>query len=82
LIDASVGGDSGLVDGFQAAAPLRLANPDAFTTLTSAVPLAFADQIAELSTWNPLTDLDPEGISARSVSAIAICSRCAWIAPR
>jgi gamma-butyrobetaine dioxygenase len=62
LIDAAAGGDSGLVDGFRAAAQLRLVSPDAFTTLCSTpVPFAFADDVAELSTDKPLIAVDPGG---------------------
>jgi gamma-butyrobetaine dioxygenase len=60
LKDASAGGESGLVDGFQAAATLRSIDPQAFTTLTcTPVNFAFSDGSTKLSACKPLIDLDP-----------------------
>lgn len=62
LTNAAAGGDSGLVDGFQAAALLREEDPEAFTTLTGTpVPFRFADARTVLSAEHPLIDVDPLG---------------------
>jgi gamma-butyrobetaine dioxygenase len=62
LRSADIGGDSGLVDGFAAAAELRRADPAAFAVLT-ATPWRFeyADKTAELSATQPLISLTPGG---------------------
>jgi gamma-butyrobetaine dioxygenase len=59
---AGLGGDSGLVDGFAAAAELRRADPASFAVLT-ATPWRFeyADDTAELSASQPLISLTPGG---------------------
>ncbi|MCX5128522.1 TauD/TfdA family dioxygenase [Streptomyces sp. NBC_00347] len=56
------GGDSGLVDGFHAAALLREREPAAFEVLTR-VPaeFAFADAHCALRAHRPLIDVDPLG---------------------
>lgn len=56
------GGDSGLVDGFHAAALLREREPEAFGVLTR-VPaeFVFADARCELRAQRPLIDVDPSG---------------------
>ncbi|QKW22082.1 TauD/TfdA family dioxygenase [Kitasatospora sp. NA04385] len=56
------GGDSGLVDGFRAAALLRDEDPAAFELLTrTPVPFRYRDRGAELSAEKPLIGLDPRG---------------------
>ncbi|MCQ4079144.1 TauD/TfdA family dioxygenase [Streptomyces sp. RB6PN25] len=56
------GGDSGLVDGFAAAALLRAEDPEGFAVLTrTPVPFRFADQNTELSAEHPLIAVDPLG---------------------
>lgn len=62
LSNAAVGGDSGLVDGFQAAALLRAENPEAFAVLTrTPVPFQFSDAQTELAADRPLIDVDGRG---------------------
>jgi gamma-butyrobetaine dioxygenase len=62
LRDADLGGDTGLVDGFAAAAALRAADPGSFAVLTStAWPFAYADQVTELRSAQPLITLTPAG---------------------
>ncbi|OIJ90597.1 gamma-butyrobetaine dioxygenase [Streptomyces sp. MUSC 14] len=62
LANAAQGGDSGLVDGFHAAATLRREQPDAFDVLTrTPVTFRYADSGADLSTTAPLIGLDPLG---------------------
>jgi gamma-butyrobetaine dioxygenase len=62
LRSAGIGGDSGLVDGFAAAAELRRADPASFAVLTT-TPWRFeyADDTAELSASQPLITLTPGG---------------------
>ncbi|RAJ44145.1 gamma-butyrobetaine dioxygenase [Kitasatospora sp. SolWspMP-SS2h] len=56
------GGDSGLVDGFRAAALLRDEDPAAFALLTrTPVPFRYRDRGTELSAERPLIGLDPRG---------------------
>jgi gamma-butyrobetaine dioxygenase len=56
------GGDSGLVDGFHAAALLRTEDPAAFDVLTrTMVPFHFADANTELRADRPLIGTDPRG---------------------
>jgi gamma-butyrobetaine dioxygenase len=56
------GGDSGLVDGFNAAALLRAADPAAFEILTrTPVTFAYADATAELRATRPMIATDPRG---------------------
>ncbi|MFC9330595.1 TauD/TfdA family dioxygenase [Kitasatospora sp. NPDC057015] len=62
LDNSAVGGDSGLVDGFRAAAVLREEAPEAFAVLTrTLVPFAFRDRTAELRADRPLIELDALG---------------------
>jgi gamma-butyrobetaine dioxygenase len=62
LDNSSQGGDSGLVDGFTAAALLRAENRAAFEVLTrTLVPFHFADTGAELRADRPLIGTDPRG---------------------
>jgi len=62
LANSTEGGDSGLVDGFEAAATLRETDPVAFDVLTrTPVPFAFADSTTELSAHRPLIGTDPRG---------------------
>jgi gamma-butyrobetaine dioxygenase len=62
LASAVEGGDSGLVDGFNAAALLRAADPAAFETLTrTPVTFAYADATAELRATRPMIATDPRG---------------------
>ncbi|MGW2564035.1 2-trimethylaminoethylphosphonate dioxygenase [Streptomyces sp. NPDC001514] len=62
LTNAAQGGDSGLVDGFHAAALLRAEDPEAYDVLTRVpVPFAFADERTELRAHRPLIGTDPAG---------------------
>jgi gamma-butyrobetaine hydroxylase len=62
LTNAANGGDSGLVDGFRAAALLRAENPAAFAVLTStAVTFAFASEDTRLRATRPMIGLDSYG---------------------
>ena len=62
LANAAQGGDSGLVDGFRAAADLRAAHRAAFDLLTSTpVTFRYADATADLTATRPLIGLDPTG---------------------
>lgn len=62
LANAAVGGDSGLVDGFKAAALLRAEDPEAFAVLTrTPVPFQFSDARTELAADRPLIDVDGRG---------------------
>jgi gamma-butyrobetaine dioxygenase len=59
LSNAAVGGDSGLVDGFKAAALLRAEDPEAFAVPTrTPVPFRFSDARTELAADRPLIDVD------------------------
>ena len=59
LANAAEGGDSGLVDGFRAAALLRAERPEAFDVLTTTeVTFAFASAGAELRATRPMIGLD------------------------
>ncbi|MFC8718436.1 TauD/TfdA family dioxygenase [Kitasatospora sp. NPDC057198] len=56
------GGDSGLVDGFRAAALLRAQDPAAFAVLArTPVPFRYRDRGTELTAARPLIGLDPRG---------------------
>ncbi|MGW2376103.1 MULTISPECIES: 2-trimethylaminoethylphosphonate dioxygenase [Kitasatospora] len=60
LENSATGGDSGLVDGFKAAAILRDESPEDFETLTrTPVPFVFRDRRTELRADRPLIGLDP-----------------------
>ncbi|WP_037902330.1 TauD/TfdA family dioxygenase [Streptomyces sp. NRRL S-350] len=62
LENSATGGDSGLVDGFRAAAALREESPADFATLTrTPVPFVFRDRRTELRADRPLIDVDPRG---------------------
>ncbi|MGH3253491.1 MAG: 2-trimethylaminoethylphosphonate dioxygenase [Trebonia sp.] len=62
LRNAAGGGDSGLVDGFHAAALLRSTAPEQFELLAR-IPVVFryADAEADLTATRPLIGLDPVG---------------------
>jgi gamma-butyrobetaine dioxygenase len=56
------GGDTGLVDGFAAAAALRATDREAFDVLTgTTVRFEYRDALAELRTSQPLIELSPDG---------------------
>jgi gamma-butyrobetaine dioxygenase len=62
LRDAHVGGGTGLVDGFAAAAALRAADPAAFGVLTTVSwPFAYVDKETELRASQPLISLTADG---------------------
>ncbi|MET9466484.1 TauD/TfdA family dioxygenase [Streptomyces sp. NPDC006544] len=62
LSNEARGGESGLVDGFHAAALLREREPEAFAVLTRVpVEFVFADARTELRAHRPLIDVDPLG---------------------
>ncbi|MFE9868018.1 TauD/TfdA family dioxygenase [Streptomyces sp. NPDC005506] len=62
LVNDADGGDSGLVDGFAAAALLREEDPEAFDVLTrTPVPFVFRDAGTELRADRPLIGTDPLG---------------------
>ncbi|SEG91215.1 gamma-butyrobetaine dioxygenase [Actinacidiphila yanglinensis] len=62
LVNSATGGDSGLVDGFAAAAALRTEDPESFGVLTrTPVPFVFRDDRTELRADRPLIDVDPRG---------------------
>ncbi|MEV7022131.1 TauD/TfdA family dioxygenase [Kitasatospora sp. NPDC093558] len=62
LENSATGGDSGLVDGFMAAAVLRDEAPEDFAVLTrTPVPFVFRDRRTELRADRPLIDVDALG---------------------
>ena len=62
LSNAVSGGESGLIDGFHAAALLRAENPEAFDVLASTpVTFRFADARTELAATRPLILTGPDG---------------------
>jgi gamma-butyrobetaine dioxygenase len=62
LRNAAHGGDSGFVDGFDAAAVLRDEKPEAFDVLSrTEVTYRFSSPDAELSATRPMIGLDPYG---------------------
>ena len=62
LSNAVSSGESGLVDGFYAAALLRTENPEAFDVLTSTpITFRFADARTELAATRPLIGTGPDG---------------------
>ncbi|MGW2251291.1 2-trimethylaminoethylphosphonate dioxygenase [Kitasatospora sp. NPDC001660] len=62
LENSATGGDSGLVDGFKAAALLREEAPADFAVLTrTLVPFVFRDRRTELRADRPLIDVDALG---------------------
>jgi gamma-butyrobetaine dioxygenase len=59
---ADEGGDTGLVDGFAAAAELQATDPEAFEVLTgTTVRFEYRDKAAVLSASQPLIQLSPRG---------------------
>ncbi|MEU8486835.1 TauD/TfdA family dioxygenase [Streptomyces sp. NPDC048641] len=79
LTNAAQGGDSGLVDGFHAAALLRAEAPEAYEILTRVpVPFAFADEHTELRAHRPLIGADRDGrireirFNNRSIGAVRL----------
>jgi len=79
LSNAAVGGDSGLVDGFKAAALLRAEDPEAFAVLTrTSVPFRFSDARTVLAADRPLIDVDGRGrirevrFNNRSISTLRL----------
>jgi len=79
LRDADFGGDTGLIDGFAAAAALRGADPAAFAVLTTTPwPFAYADKEAELRARQPLIALTADGritavrLNNRSMGALRL----------
>ena len=62
LSTADDGGDTGLVDGFAAAAALRAGDAEAFDVLAgTAVPFRYIDKETELRASQPLIQLSPRG---------------------
>jgi gamma-butyrobetaine dioxygenase len=62
LRDAASGGDTGLVDGFAAAATLRREDPESFGVLTvTPWPFGYRDEETELRACQPLIGLSPRG---------------------
>ncbi|MFI6445263.1 TauD/TfdA family dioxygenase [Kitasatospora sp. NPDC050543] len=62
LANSATGGDSGLVDGFRAAAILRAEAPEEFALLTrTPVPFVFRDRNTELRAERPLIEVDSLG---------------------
>jgi gamma-butyrobetaine dioxygenase len=62
LRDAAEGGDTGLVDGFAAAAAFRAADPEGFDVMTrTALPFGYMDDGADLRACAPLIGLSPRG---------------------
>ncbi|KDN82718.1 2-trimethylaminoethylphosphonate dioxygenase [Kitasatospora cheerisanensis] len=62
LRNDAAGGDSGLVDGFRAAALLRAEDPEAFALLArTPVPFRYRDRTADLAAEMPMIGLDPRG---------------------
>jgi gamma-butyrobetaine dioxygenase len=63
LVNAADGGESGLLDGYTAAAALRAEDPAAFDCLTTTpVTFRYADVTAELSATRPLIGLTATGL--------------------
>lgn len=63
LTNAASGGESGLLDGFRAAAQLRAEDPRAFECLTrTPVTFAYADPAAELRATRPMIEVNPAGL--------------------
>jgi len=62
LRTAGQGGETGLVDGFAAAAALRASDPASFGTMAgTAAPFGYIDKETELRAWQPLIELSPRG---------------------
>jgi len=63
LTNAASGGESGLLDGFRAAAQLRAEDPAAFECLTrTPVTFAYADATADLRATRPMIEVNPAGL--------------------
>src|ERR1700752_1838987 len=63
LVNAADGGESGLLDGYTAAATLRAEDPAAFHCLTTTpVTFRYADAAAELSATRPMIGLTETGL--------------------
>ena len=63
LANAASGGQSGLLDGFRAAAQLRAEDPAAFECLTrTPVTFAYADATADLRAHRPMIEVNPAGL--------------------
>jgi gamma-butyrobetaine dioxygenase len=63
LTNVATGGESGLLDGFRAAAQLRAEDPAAFDCLTrTTVTFAYADATADLRATKPMIDVNPAGL--------------------
>ncbi len=63
LTNAASGGESGLLDGFRAAAQLRAEDPAAFECLTRApVTFAYADAVTDLRATRPMIEVNPAGL--------------------
>jgi gamma-butyrobetaine dioxygenase len=63
LVNAADGGESGLLDGYTAAATLRAEDPTAFRCLTTTpVTFRYADTGAALSATRPMIDLTATGL--------------------
>jgi len=63
LTNAANGGESGLLDGFRAAAQLRAEDPAAFECLTrTTVTFAYADASADLSATRPMIEVNSAGL--------------------
>ena len=68
---AVAGADTGLVDGFAAAAALRAADPESFGVLTGTpVPFGYIDKETELTARQPLISLSPRGNGLLSTLAV------------
>jgi len=62
LRTAGQGGETGLVDGFAAAAALRASDPASFGAMAgTAAPFGYIDQETELRACRPLIELSPRG---------------------
>ena len=63
LANAASGGQSGLLDGFRAAAQLRAEDPASFECLTrTPVTFAYADATADLRATRPMIEVNPAGL--------------------
>jgi gamma-butyrobetaine dioxygenase len=63
LVNATSGGESGLLDGFRAAAQLRAEDPEAFDRLTrTSVTFSYADAVAEFRASRPMIAVNSAGL--------------------
>jgi gamma-butyrobetaine dioxygenase len=63
MTSAASAGESGLLDGFRAAAQLRAEDPAAFECLTrTTVTFGYADAAADLRATKPMIDVNPAGL--------------------